>query len=135
MKKTIFISPKLRNGLVSYQAFALGAAESQSCSGRCNSKLGFGLGTSLQQSFGVSPAAPDICARTQSSFTGDAGIDRDGFGVCLHYYLLSLATPAVAPLTLRLCHLRRTKYKFRNTDRFLPHGASGFSWPARGITA
>jgi hypothetical protein len=37
------------DGLVSYQAFALGAAEAQSRSGRCNGKLGHDWGANLQQ--------------------------------------------------------------------------------------
>jgi len=38
------------------------------------------LGINLQQNFGVSTAAPDICAQTEP-LTGNAGIDRDGLGV------------------------------------------------------
>ena len=57
-----------------------------------NLKLGYDLGANLQQSFGVPTATADICAQTQSALTGNAGIDRDGLGVRVRHYCLSLAT-------------------------------------------
>ena len=71
-------------------------------------KLGYGLGTDLQQGFGVPTAALDICARTEPTLTGNAGIDRDGLGVRVRHYCLCLGTPAIEPRTLGPCHLRRT---------------------------
>jgi hypothetical protein len=77
----------------------------QSCRGRCNLKLGYGLGTGLQQNFGVPTAALDICAQAQPALYGRAGIDRDSFSVRVRHYSLSLATPAITLLTLRLRRL------------------------------
>ena len=69
-------------------------------------------GTGLQQSFGVSTAAPDIRVQTQPTLTGNAGNDRDGLGVRVRHYCLCLGTPAIESLAHRLRHLRRTKYRF-----------------------
>jgi hypothetical protein len=63
--------------------------------------MGHGLGTILPQGFGVSAAAPDICAEPQPTLTGNAGIDRDGFGVHVRDQCLFVATHAIdstAPL-------------------------------------
>ena len=67
--------------------------------------LRYDLGTNLQQSFGVPTAASDICAQTESALAGNAGIVRDGVGVRVRHYGLSLGTPAIESLTLRLRHV------------------------------
>ena len=36
----------------------------------------------------------DLCFKTQQPFTHPQGIDRDGLGVCVHHYRLSLAAEA-----------------------------------------
>ena len=66
--------------------FRAWGGRSESCGGRCNSKLGNDLRTNLQQNFGVPTAAPDICAQTQTTITGNSGIDRDGLGVRVRHY-------------------------------------------------
>jgi hypothetical protein len=83
------------DGLVSYQAFALGAAEAQSRSGRCNGKLGHDWGANLQQNAGVCTAALDIRVQTQPTLPRKAGIDRDGLGVRVRNYRFPLATPTI----------------------------------------
>jgi hypothetical protein len=55
--------------------------------------------TGLQQSLGV-PTAADICAQTQPTLIGNAGIVRDGLGLRLRHYCLSLATPTIESLSL-----------------------------------
>ena len=92
---------QLTDGVISYQAFCAWGSRSQSCSSRCNLKLGNDLGTNLQQSLGVPAAAPDICSRTQSRLTGNAGIERDGLVVRVRHYCVSLGTPAVRTGSLR----------------------------------
>jgi hypothetical protein len=53
------------------------------------------MGANLQQGFGVSAAAPDIYAEPQPTLNGNAGIDRDGFGVRVRYHCLSVATHTI----------------------------------------
>lgn len=62
------------DGIVSYQAFALGAAEANPVVAAAISKLGYGLGINLQQNFGVCAAASDICTKTQSRLTGNGAL-------------------------------------------------------------
>jgi len=92
---------QLTDGVISYQAFCAWGSRSQSCGGRRNSKLGFGLGTNLQQDFGVSTAGPDIYARTKPALNNNAGINRDGLVVRVRHYCVSLGTPAVRTGSLR----------------------------------
>ena len=89
-------------GFVSYQAFALGAAEANPV---VRDKLANDWGINLQQNAGVCTAALDICVQTQPALNDNAGIDRDGLGVYVCNYRFPLGTPAIAPLTLRLRHL------------------------------
>ena len=93
------------DGLVSYQAFALGAIEANPVVAAAIVNWGMGWGLALQQSLGVSTAAPDLCSQAQQALTDKAGIERDGLGVCVRHYCLSLATPAITLLTLRLRRL------------------------------
>src|SRR5262249_7507191 len=103
---------QLTDGVISYQAFCAWGSRSQSCSSRCNLKLGNDLGTNLQQSLGVPAAAPDIFDQRQPARTGKAGIDGYGLAVRVRYWRLPLATHAITPRHPRFRHLRRTKYKF-----------------------
>jgi hypothetical protein len=93
------------DGLVSYQVLRAWGGRSQSCSGRCNSKLGYGLGTTLQQGFSVPTAAPDICAQTEPALNNNAGIVSNRLGVHVRHYCLCLGTPAIESLAIRLRHL------------------------------
>ena len=67
--------------------------------------MGYGLGVSLQQDTGVPTVAFDLCFKTQQPFTHPQGIDRDGLGVRVHHYRLSLAALSITLLTLRLRRL------------------------------
>jgi hypothetical protein len=51
--------------------FCAWSDRSQSRRARRNRKPGNGLGTNLQQSFGVPTAAPDICAQPQPTLGGE----------------------------------------------------------------
>jgi hypothetical protein len=80
------------DSLISYQAFALGAAEANPVVAAAIVNWGNDLRTNPQQNFGVPTAAPDICAQTQTTITGNSGIDRDGLGVRVRHYCLCLGT-------------------------------------------
>jgi hypothetical protein len=98
------------DGLISYQAFALGAIEANPVVAAAIGNWGNGLGTNLQQGFRVPTAAPDIYAEPQPTLTGNAGIERDGFGLCVRYYGLSLGTLAIGSLNLRRTHLKSRRF-------------------------
>jgi hypothetical protein len=99
------------DGLVSFQAFALGAIEANPVVAAAIVNWGMAWGLDLQQSLGVSVAGPDICAQTQSTLAGDTGIDRDGFGLRVRHHCLSVGNPAIERRTLGPLQLRRTKYR------------------------
>src|SRR5215475_1463340 len=92
---------QLIDGFVSHQAFALGATEANPVVAAANCELGNGLGTGIQQSFGVSTAAPDLCAQTQPALNHDAGTERDRLGIRVCHFCLPLATPAIDAVQLR----------------------------------
>ena len=69
------------DGLFSYQAFSLSAAEANPLRFRCNCQLGRDLWIALQENFGLCSAAPDIRAQVQTSITYKARIDCNGFSV------------------------------------------------------
>ena len=83
------------DGFVSYQAFALGAAEANPVVAAAIGNWGMGWGIDLQQSLGVPAAAPDICSQTRSSLAGNTGTNHYGLGVRVRHYCLPLATAAV----------------------------------------
>jgi hypothetical protein len=93
------------DGLVSYQAFALGAAEANPVVAAAIVNWGMIWGLIYNKALACLPAGPDICAQTQPTLTGNPGDDRDGLGVRVRHYGLSLGTPAIESLTLRLRHL------------------------------
>jgi hypothetical protein len=39
--------------------------------------------------------ASNLCFKTQQPFTSTQGVIRDGLGVCVRHYRLSLGTPAI----------------------------------------
>ena len=84
---------QLTDGLVSYQSFVLGAVEANPVVAAAIVKWGMVWGVSLQQDAGVPTVAFDLCFKTQQPFTHTQGIDRDGLGVRVHHYRLSLAAP------------------------------------------
>jgi len=96
---------QLTDGVISYQAFCAWGSRSQSCSSRCNLKLGNDLGTNLQQGFGVPTVAPDLCAQTQPTLDDNEGIDRYGVGIHVRDHRFPLAPAPVEVPILRLRHL------------------------------
>src|SRR5262249_30218777 len=83
--------------------FCAWSDRSESRGGSCNRKLGNGLGTDLQQGFGVPAAGSDICDQRQPALNGKARIDRDGLGVCVRYYCLFLAACSIKLLIYAAC--------------------------------
>ena len=82
------------DGLVSYQAFALGAAEANPVVAAAMVNWGM-IGANLQQNAGVCTAVLDIRVQTQPTLPRKAGIDRDGLGVRVRNYRFPLATPTI----------------------------------------
>ena len=83
---------QLTDGLVSYQSFVLGAVEANPVVAAAIVNWGMVWGLALQQDAGVPTVAPDICFQTQQRVHWHTqGIDRDGLGVRVHHYRLSLA--------------------------------------------
>jgi hypothetical protein len=87
------------DGIVSYQAFALGAAEANPVVAAAIINWGMIWGLIYNKALACLPAGPDICAQTQPTLTGNPGIGRDGLGVHVRNYCLPLGTPAIKSLT------------------------------------
>src|SRR4030095_1399104 len=82
------------DGLVSNQAFALGAAEANPVVAAAMVNWGMIVGYSTTNA-GVCTAALDIRVQTQPTLPRKAGIDRDGLGVRVRNYRFPLATPTI----------------------------------------
>ena len=63
------------------------------------------MGANLQQGYGVLAVGSDFCAKAQKPFTHTQGIGRDGLGICVHHYRLSLAALSITLLIRRLRRL------------------------------
>jgi hypothetical protein len=93
------------DGLVSYQAFTLGAAEANPVVAAAIVNWGMGWGLIYNKVLACLLLLPDICARAQSTLNGNEGTVRDRFGVCVCHYCLSLAALWITLLTFRLWRL------------------------------
>src|SRR5215470_14945274 len=93
------------DGLVSYQAFALGAAEANPVVAAAIGNWGMGWGLIYNKALACLLPLLDICSETQPALTGKARIDSYGLGIRVRHCCLCLATPAIALLTLRLRRL------------------------------
>jgi len=91
--------------------FALGAAEANPVVAAAILNWGMIWGLIYNKTLACLLLLLIFALRGKPALTGKACIERDGLGVCVRHYCLSLGTPAVEPPTLGPRHLRRTKYK------------------------
>jgi len=101
---TVNLFLPLTDGVLSYQSFALGAMEANPVVAASILNWGMIWGLIYNKALACLLLLV-IFALRHRPFTHTQGIDRDGLGICVHHYRLSLAALSITLLILRLRRL------------------------------